>query len=173
MMKRLDEKDLETRRPFEGGFTLIELLVVVIILGILAAVVVFSVGGVGTTGQESACKIDTKTVKTAEAAAFAKAREASGKGEYITEDQLVADDLLSDTSSLHNITLTPVTTPQVTGTAYAVVMTQKGAESCIPEGADVADCAPETTLPTAGSEVGICTDPGADAGTDDDVKYPF
>ena len=47
------------REDNEGGFTLIELLLVIIILGILAAVVVFSVRGVSDRGQSSACKTGT------------------------------------------------------------------------------------------------------------------
>ena len=49
----------------EKGFTLIELLVVIVILGILAAVVVFSVGGIQNRGKESACDATKKTLITA------------------------------------------------------------------------------------------------------------
>ena len=49
----------------EKGFTLIELLVVIVILGILAAVVVFSVGGIQDRGDKSACDATRKTVLTA------------------------------------------------------------------------------------------------------------
>ena len=49
----------------EKGFTLIELLVVIVILGILAAVVVFSVGGIQDRGKESACDATKKTLITA------------------------------------------------------------------------------------------------------------
>ncbi len=42
------------------GFTLIELLVVIVILGILAAVVVFAVGGITDKGQDSACKSEAQ-----------------------------------------------------------------------------------------------------------------
>ncbi len=66
----------------EGGFTLIELLVVITILGILAAVVVFAVGGLGDKGQGAACKTDYTEIQTAEEAYFAKA------GSYGTMDQL-------------------------------------------------------------------------------------
>ncbi len=49
----------------EKGFTLIELLVVIVILGILAAVVVFSVGGITDRGNKSACDATKKTLITA------------------------------------------------------------------------------------------------------------
>src|SRR5215218_6396020 len=56
----------------EGGFTLIELLIVIIILGVLAAIVAFSVRGITDRGDESACKAEVKTVATAVEAFYAK-----------------------------------------------------------------------------------------------------
>ncbi|MFB6516466.1 type IV pilin protein [Streptomyces sp. NPDC056401] len=55
----------------EAGFTLIELLVVIVILGILSAIVVFSVSGINDKGQVSACRTDKVTVQTAEEAYYA------------------------------------------------------------------------------------------------------
>ena len=49
----------------QDGFTLIELLIVIVILGILAAIVVFAVGGITDRGDTSACKSDAKTVEVA------------------------------------------------------------------------------------------------------------
>ena len=54
------------------GFTLIELLIVIVVLGILAAVVVFSLGGVTGSSAVAACQADGATVSTAMAALAAQ-----------------------------------------------------------------------------------------------------
>ena len=57
----------------EGGFTLIELLIVIVILGVLAGIVVFAVGGINDTSKVSACKSDVKSVEVASEAYYANA----------------------------------------------------------------------------------------------------
>lgn len=59
-------------REREEGFTLIELLIVIVILGILAAIVVFSVNAITSRGANSACKSDAKSVEVAQEAAQAQ-----------------------------------------------------------------------------------------------------
>jgi type IV pilus assembly protein PilA len=51
-------------RKGEKGFTLIELLVVIAILGIIAAIVVPNFGNFFGRGQEEACEIEERLVKT-------------------------------------------------------------------------------------------------------------
>jgi general secretion pathway protein G len=92
-----------SKKRNEEGFTLIELLVVIVILGILAAVVVFAVGGITDKGQTSACKADKKTIQTAEEANFAQ------KSTYADEGTLVTNKFLSESSKLYDVTGTATT----------------------------------------------------------------
>jgi prepilin-type N-terminal cleavage/methylation domain-containing protein len=57
----------------QDGFTLIELLIVIVILGVLAGIVVFAVGGINDTSKVSACKADVKSVEVASEAYYANA----------------------------------------------------------------------------------------------------
>ena len=59
MLKHLrSTEDFEQKNLLEKGFTLVELLVVIVILGILAAVVVFAVGGTTDKAQTSSCEAE-------------------------------------------------------------------------------------------------------------------
>jgi prepilin-type N-terminal cleavage/methylation domain-containing protein len=81
------------RRANDDGFTLIELLMVIIILGILAAIVVFSVRGITDRGKESACETEIRTVETAYESAVAQ-----GTGvQPPTMASLIAEGFLRDT----------------------------------------------------------------------------
>jgi general secretion pathway protein G len=49
----------------ERGFTLIEILIVIVVLGILAAVVIFALGGISGKTAVAACQADGATVASA------------------------------------------------------------------------------------------------------------
>ncbi len=65
------QKLLQKARTDEG-FTLIELMIVIVILGVLAGIVVFAVGGITDRGTSAACKTDVSTISTAVEAYYAK-----------------------------------------------------------------------------------------------------
>ncbi|MER8185832.1 type II secretion system protein [Kitasatospora sp. NPDC094015] len=94
----------------EAGFTLIELLVVIVILGVLSAIVVFSVRGINDKGQGAACKTDKATIQTAEEAYFA-----SGHSAYATMAELVSGGFLSTASVWYDAA--------PTGDTYAITPT--------------------------------------------------
>ena len=52
----------------EAGFTLIELLIVIVVLGILAATVIFALSGVTGQSAQAACQSDGKSYEIAVAA---------------------------------------------------------------------------------------------------------
>jgi len=59
-----------SRLGVDDGFSLVELLVVIVVLGIVAAVAVFSVGGATDRGRASACQADRETVQGASEAYY-------------------------------------------------------------------------------------------------------
>lgn len=118
----------------QRGFTLVELLVTIVVLGVLSAIVVFSVRGVGDRGQQSAYRVDARTIEIAEEAHFAIF------GSYVDEDALVGT-FLSQPSTYHDVLATDE------GKSYVIL--------CAPD----EDCG----RPTRGGTmvVGLGEDPGS------------
>jgi general secretion pathway protein G len=92
----------------QKGFTLVELLVVIVILGILAAVVVFAVSGSTDKAQTNACASERSAVETA-----VEAYRASEGGYPATQANLVGSFLRSAPVN-YTVTLSAVT-PKVGG----------------------------------------------------------
>lgn len=64
-------RKFEELRAKQAGFTLVELLIVITILGVLAAIVVFSVRGINNQSGTTACASDVATVDSALEAYYA------------------------------------------------------------------------------------------------------
>jgi general secretion pathway protein G len=123
----------------ESGFTLIELLIVIVVLGILAAVVVFALGGVTGKSAVSACEADGTTIETA-IAAF----NANNPGVTVTQADLLPgttglggpylqswpSNLPHYAYSISGGVLEIATTPAGAVTAASSATTYQGVSSC-------------------------------------------
>ena len=122
-------REIQMRRQdgeTESGFTLIELLIVIAVLGILAAIVVFSLSGVSGESKAAACTSDGKSIEVA-----ADAYQAY-TGSYPTaSSQLVGSYLHAwpVTSNGYSFSLGANTVQVVTGTAASAV-NYDGAGGC-------------------------------------------
>jgi general secretion pathway protein G len=103
----------------ERGFTLVELLVVIVILGILAAIVVFAVGGITDKGGESAKAADLRALEIAEEAFYAKTKPEPVV--YASETDLVDGGMLRAASEKHNICLSNAVAAVVGPPAVAAI----------------------------------------------------
>ena len=95
-----------TRRD---GFSLIELLVVMTVLGVLATVVVFAIGGLRSPTESSACAADRRSLYTSTEAYFVRfgtdaIPAAPGDATSETyETTLVEQGLMRETSEFHDL----------------------------------------------------------------------
>lgn len=95
-----------TKEKSDGGFTLIELLIVIMIVGVLATIVVFSVRGVTDDAQSVACDADARALATSVEGYFALAPatmipDNGGPGGH--EAALVSLGLLREPSALYDV----------------------------------------------------------------------
>jgi len=123
-------------RQEESGFTLIELLIVIIILGILAAIVVFAIGNTRKDAVGNSCKTDFKAI---ELAAEAVKTKTGTYGDQASLSDAAKGGLLKEYPTSKNYDLVYAST----GAAYTINVfanDSNGAVTGSTLGATVADC---------------------------------
>ena len=110
MIQRYYEKlwDIRRRRAAgeEVGFTLIELLIVIVVLGILAATVIFALSGVTASSAVAACNSDAKSVEVAVAAFQAQNNGANPAAQSASSHAVLTPNYLQTWPNNSNYTIT-------------------------------------------------------------------
>jgi prepilin-type N-terminal cleavage/methylation domain-containing protein len=101
-------------RENESGFTLIELLIVIVILGVLAGIVVFSVSGISSRGKTEACNSTVKTVQVAGEAYYAKNGSYAANPAALTTAGFLQPPALGATDVTYTVTAGPPASLSVT-----------------------------------------------------------
>ena len=104
MLKQLRSHE-DHQSVIEQGFTLVELLIVIVILGILAGIVVFAVGNLGSNAKTNACATEKSTIIAADEAYKAQ------NGAYTDQAGLVTAGLLKTTPADYTINSSGVVAP--------------------------------------------------------------
>jgi general secretion pathway protein G len=121
----MSARGLHTRTTSRGsgdeGFTLVELLVIMLVLGIIASVVVFSLSGVEPKSIRTACTADARTVDVATTS-------------YLIENPLVSQ--VTEAQLVAQGTGTLASWPASQNNAYDIVIAGSGAGAALVSVAD-------------------------------------
>ena len=129
-MNKLQQRLADKRANEEAGFTLIELLVVIVILGILAAVVVFSVRGIANRGNEASCKATKAALIVADEAFYAQ------NGSYAAD----VTALTTSPNEFLNVTSVTATATSLSGVQWTVTRTAGTPPTYAASGAKAGTC---------------------------------